>query len=102
MALTLQREPTAYRSLLTLTAAVLAEPEPMPARLVRGCIALAITACVLTVACNHRLADSIQGGELSIPAYSSLQAQLHSTSDGTLASRGQCVALLTQYGFDGG
>ena len=41
MTLALQREPTAYISLLTLTAAVLAEPEPMPARLVRGCIALA-------------------------------------------------------------
>ena len=41
MALALQREPTAYRSLLMRPGAALADPEPMPARLVRGCIALA-------------------------------------------------------------
>ena len=46
MALALQREPTAYRSLLMVAGAVLANPEPMLARLVRGCIALAFTACV--------------------------------------------------------
>ena len=46
MALALQREPTAYRSLLMVAGVVLADPEPMLARLVRGCIALAFTACV--------------------------------------------------------
>ena len=50
----LQLEPTAYSSLLMVAGAVLADPEPMLARLVRGCIALAFTACVLAVACSHR------------------------------------------------
>ena len=54
MALALQRERTAYSSLLMVAGAVLADPEPMLARLVRGCIALAFTACVLAVACSHR------------------------------------------------
>ena len=53
-------EPTAYRSLLMRLGAVLADPEPMLARLVRGCIALAFTACVLAVACSHRLADTVK------------------------------------------
>ena len=48
-----------------LAGAVLADPETMLARLVRGCIALAFTACVLAVACSHRLADAVKGGELS-------------------------------------
>ena len=61
MTLALQREPTAYRSLLMRLGAVLADPEPMPARLVRGCIALAFTACVLAVACSHRPADPVKG-----------------------------------------
>ena len=61
MALALQREPTAYRSLLTRARAVLADPEPMPVRLVRGCIALAFAACV--PARNHRLADDTVKGE---------------------------------------
>ena len=65
MALALQREPTAYRSLLTRAGAVLADPEPMLARLVRGCIALAFTACVLAVACSHRLVDAVKVGEVS-------------------------------------
>ena len=47
MALAMEREPTAYSSLLMVAGAVLADPEPMLARLVRGCIALAFTACVL-------------------------------------------------------
>ena len=59
MALALQREPTAYRSLLMVAVVVLADPEPMLARLVRGCIALAFTACVLAVACSHRHAEVI-------------------------------------------
>ena len=50
MILALQRETTAYRSLLSRARAVLADPEPMLARLVRGCIALAFTVCVLAVA----------------------------------------------------
>ena len=45
--------------------AVLADPEPMLARLVRGCIALAFTAGVRAVATSHRLADPVKGGKLS-------------------------------------
>ena len=50
MALALEREPTAYRSLLMVAGVVMTESEPMTSRLVRGCIALAFTACVLAVA----------------------------------------------------
>ena len=39
MALAMEREHTAYRSVLMVAGAVLADPEPMLARLVRGCIA---------------------------------------------------------------
>ena len=42
---------------------VLADPEPMPSRLIRGRIALAFTACI--PARNHRLADTVKRGELS-------------------------------------
>ena len=49
-ALAMEREQTAYRSLLPLSGAVLADPERMPSRLVRGCIALAVTASVRAVA----------------------------------------------------
>ena len=49
-ALAMEREQTAYRSLLPLSGAVLADPERMPSRLVRGCIALAFTASVRAVA----------------------------------------------------
>ena len=45
--------------------AVLTDPEPMLARLVRGCIALAFTAGVRAVATSHRLADPVKGGQLS-------------------------------------
>ena len=38
--LAMEREQTAYRSLLPLAGAVLADPEPTPLRLVRGCIAV--------------------------------------------------------------
>ena len=65
MTLALQRETTAYRSLLMRLGAVLADPEPMLARLVRGCIAVAFTAGVRAVATSHRLADPVKGGELS-------------------------------------
>ena len=68
MALPLQSEQTAYCSLLMVAGAVLASPERMLACLVRGCIALAFTPCVLAVACSHRLADSVKGGELSYMA----------------------------------
>ena len=59
--------------------AVLADPEPMLARLVRGCIALAVTAGVRAVATSHRLADPVKGGELS-----------HMTRTG-VATRANCV-----------
>ena len=65
MALAMEREQTAYKSLLMVAGAVLTDPEPMLARLVRGCIALAFTACVLAVACSHRLVDAVKGGEVS-------------------------------------
>ena len=44
-----------------LSGAVLADPEPMLARLVRGCIAMAFAASVAAVACIHRLADTVKG-----------------------------------------
>ena len=43
----MEREQIVYSSLLTLAGVVLADPEPMLSRLVRGCIALAFTACQL-------------------------------------------------------
>ena len=46
MALALKHEQFTYRSLLMLAGAVLADPEPIPTRLVRGCIAMAFTAHV--------------------------------------------------------
>ena len=61
----MQREQRTYRSLLARVGFVMADPEPMIPRLVRGCIALAFTACVLAVACSHCLADTVKGGELS-------------------------------------
>ena len=68
MALALRREPTAYRSLRMRLGAVLPDPEPMLARLVRSCIALAFTACVLADQFSHCLADAVKGGELSYMA----------------------------------
>ena len=82
-------EPIVYSSLLTLAGVVLAGPEPMLARLVRGCIALAFTAGVRAVATSHRLADPIKGSELSL---------LHDGSNGTLANR---VQLATDTGRGG-
>ena len=46
MALALPRKQTAYRSLLMVAGAVLADPEPMISGLVRGFIAITFTACV--------------------------------------------------------
>ena len=57
MALAIEREQSRCRSLLMVAGAVLVDPEPMLSRLVRGCIALAFTACVLAVACMHHLAE---------------------------------------------
>ena len=55
------------RSLLTRARTVLADPEPMISRLVRGFIVLAFTACLLADACSQRLADTrtVKGGQLS-------------------------------------
>ena len=64
MALAMKGAQTAYRSLLTLPAAVVADSKPMLTRLARGFIAPAFTACVLSVACSHRLADAVNGGQL--------------------------------------
>ena len=84
----MQREPTAYRSLLTRAGAVLADPEPMLSRLVRGCIALAFTACVLVVACSHRLADPVKGVKLS---YMTLALQREPTAYRSLLTRAGAV-----------
>ena len=46
----MEREHIVYSLLLTLAGAVLAAPEPLLARLVRGCIALAFTTGVRAVA----------------------------------------------------
>ena len=68
MARAMEREPTAYRSLLMRPEVVLADARPMLARLVRGCTALAVTARVRADACSHRHADAVKGGELSYMA----------------------------------
>ena len=65
MTLALQRKRIVCNSLLMVAGAVPADPEPVRPRLVRGRIALAFTACVLAVACTHRLADTVKGGEVS-------------------------------------
>ena len=44
MTLAMEREYTMYRSLLPLAGAVVADPEPTPLRLLRGCIAGHLTA----------------------------------------------------------
>ena len=82
----MKREGIVYSSLLQLAGALLAGPEPMPSRLVRGCIAMAFTACVLAVACSHCLADTSKSGEL------------HDTSNET---RGNRVQLATAAGRGG-
>ena len=76
----MEREQIVHSSLLTLAGAGLADPEPMLARLVRGCIALAFTACVPAVACSHRLAEPVKGQ----------RAQLHDTG---VATRANCVQI---------
>ena len=65
--------------------AVLGDPEPMLARLVRGCIALAFTAGVRPVATSHRVADPVKGGdELS---YMTLALQREPTAYRSLMMR---------------
>ena len=86
MALALICEQTAYSSLLMLEGAVLADPGPMLSRLVRGCIALAFTACVNAVASSHRFADTAKAREAAL---------LHDTSNGT---RANCVLFATDTG----
>ena len=81
MALAMERESTAYRSLPIVARTVLTDPEPMLARLVRGCIALAFNASVLADQSSHSLADPVKGGEG--------RAQLHGAGDGT---RVNCVS----------
>ena len=68
MALTLICEATASSSLLMRPGAVLADVEPMPARLVRGCISMAFTATVPADQHSHRLAHNVKGGEHSYMA----------------------------------
>ena len=71
----------AYRTLLPLLGAVPADPEPTPLRLVRGCIAMPFTADVRVVASMNRLADAVQGGELS---YMTLAMECEQTTYRTL------------------
>ena len=81
MPLAMELERIAYSSLLMVAGAVLADPAPILPRLVRGCTALAFTACVLAVACIHCLADTVKGGELS---YMPLALQLELTAYSSL------------------
>ena len=73
---------------LTRARAVLADPEPMLSRLVRGYIALTFFACVLAVACSHRLAATIKGGKLS---YVVLAMQREPTAYSALLTRARAV-----------
>ena len=82
-------EPIVYSSLLTLAKVVLAAPEPMLARLVRGCIALAFTSGVRAVASSHRLADD---------PVKERRTHLHDSSNGTRANH---VQLATYTGKGG-
>ena len=68
MALAWQREQTMCRLLLMLAGAVLADPKPTLARLVRGCIAMPFAARVPAVACTHSLPDTVKGGCTMIQA----------------------------------
>ena len=65
MALAMELEQSACSSLLTLFRAAHAGPQPMPFRLVRGCIAMAFNARVRAVASSHRCAVTVKGTELS-------------------------------------
>ena len=72
MALTLICEQPPYSSLLMLAGAVLTDPEPMLARLVRGCIAMAFTASGPADQSSHHLVDT---------RVSLMQMRLHADSD---------------------
>ena len=63
MTLAMERERTASRSLVMRSRAVLADSEPMQARLVRGCITTAFTASVPADQSSHRLAHTAKGGK---------------------------------------
>ena len=63
MQIAIAREPTAYSSQLMLVGVVLAGSQPMLARLLHGCTAMAFTASVPADQPSHRLAHTIKGGE---------------------------------------
>ena len=75
MALAMEREPTAYmyRSLLMVAGMVLVDPEPMLARLVRGCIALSFTARVPADQSSHK------GTFVSSVLYNAIQCKSQQT-----------------------
>ena len=85
MALALPRERFVCNLLQMVAGAVPADPEPVPPRLVRGCIALACTACVLAVACSRRLADAVKGGQLSYMVLSDAEPILAGLVRGCIA-----------------
>ena len=60
----------------------------MLSRLVRGCIALAFTASVLAVACSHRLADAVKGGQLR---YMALEMEREENACRSLLPRARAV-----------
>ena len=60
----------------------------MLSRLVRGCIALAFTACVPADQSSHRHADAVKGGELS---YTALALQREPTAYRSLLTRARAV-----------
>ena len=91
MALAMEREQFTCISLLLRARAVLADPEPMLARLVRGCIALAFTACVLAVACMHRFADAVKGGELNYTAASFALPNFETTTAASSSRTGRAL-----------
>ena len=68
MVLAMEREQTAYRSLLVRYGAVLTDHEPMLARLVRGCIAMASLLACLRHLHAPPIADTFKGSELSYMA----------------------------------
>ena len=68
MALAMEREPTAFRSLLMRPGTVLADPGALIARLVRGWFALAVGARVralIVASTSERFADTFRGRQLS-------------------------------------
>ena len=78
MALAMAREPTAFRSLLIRPGAVLAAPGAILARLVRGHIALAVSARVPAVADTFSTSAPADCGELSFPRTAVAHRHAHS------------------------